>query len=263
MAREFMASELTPNQERFAKNHEVDRDLWNKAGDNGLLLISAPEEYGGGGANFSHEAAVLYEQGLAGDDSWGYSIHSTIVAHYIVAYGTEEQKQRWLPRLATGELVAAIAMTEPTTGSDLQAVRTTGTPDGDDLVINGSKTFITNGSHANLIVIVARTNEQPGGKGVSLVIGETNGLEGFAVAAYAKNLVLTVKTLANLSFTDMRVPAANIIGGADGDGKVSVSSCSSCPRNVWRLRLPQLVKPKPLFVKPLPTPKSVNCLAKR
>src|SRR5699024_10730425 len=117
MAREFMASELTPNQERFAKNHEVDRDLWNKAGDNGLLLISAPEEYGGGGANFSHEAAVLYEQGLAGDDSWGYSIHSTIVAHYIVAYGTEEQKQRWLPRLATGERVAAIAMTEPTTGS--------------------------------------------------------------------------------------------------------------------------------------------------
>lgn len=219
MAREFMASELTPNQERFAKQHEVDRDLWNKAGESGLLLISVPEEYGGGGADFSHEAAILYEQGLAGDDSWGYSIHSTIVAHYIVAYGTEEQKQRWLPKLATGELVAAIAMTEPTTGSDLQAIRTTGTPDGDDLVINGSKTFITNGSQANLVVIVARTNEQAGGKGVSLVVAETDGLQGFARGRVLEKLGAHGQDTRELSFTDMRVPAANIIGGADGDGQ--------------------------------------------
>ena len=214
-----MASELTPHQERFAENHEVDRELWTKAGDNGLLLVSIPEEYGGGGANFSHEAAILYEQGLAGDDSWGYSIHSTIVAHYIVAYGTEEQKQRWLPKLASGEMVAAIAMTEPTTGSDLQAIRTTGTPDGDDLVINGSKTFITNGSQANLIVIVARTNEQPGGKGVSLVVAETDGLEGFARGRVLDKLGAHGQDTRELSFTDMRVPAANIIGGAAGDGQ--------------------------------------------
>lgn len=219
MTRDFIATELTPNQERFAKNHEVDRELWNKAGDNGLLLVSVPEEYGGGGADFSHEAAILYEQGLAGDDSWGYSIHSTIVAHYIVAYGTEEQKQRWLPRLATGELVAAIAMTEPTTGSDLQAIRTTGTPDGDDLVINGSKTFITNGSQANLIVIVARTNDNPGGKGVSLVVAETDGLEGFARGRVLEKLGAHGQDTRELSFTDMRVPAANIIGGEAGDGQ--------------------------------------------
>ncbi|GAA2027369.1 acyl-CoA dehydrogenase family protein [Yaniella flava] len=219
MARDFMASELTPHQERFAENHEVDRELWNKAGDNGLLLVSIPEEYGGGGADFSHEAAILYEQGLAGDDSWGYSIHSTIVAHYIVAYGTEEQKQRWLPKLASGEMVAAIAMTEPTTGSDLQAIRTTGTPDGDDLLINGSKTFITNGSQANLIVIVARTNEQPGGKGVSLVVAETDGLEGFARGRVLDKLGAHGQDTRELSFTDMRVPAANIIGGAAGDGQ--------------------------------------------
>src|SRR5690625_7650197 len=103
MTHSLPISEITPNAERFAENHQVDRDLWNKAGDNGLLLISVPEEYGGGGADFSHEAVILYEQGLAADDSWGYSIHSTIVAHYIVAYGTEEQKQRWLPKLASGE----------------------------------------------------------------------------------------------------------------------------------------------------------------
>ena len=219
MTRDFIATELTPNQEHFAKNHEVDRDLWNKAGENGLLLISVPEEYGGGGADFSHEAAILYEQGLAGDDSWGYSIHSTIVAHYIVAYGTEEQKQRWLPKLASGEMVAAIAMTEPTTGSDLQAIRTTGTPDGDDLLINGSKTFITNGSQANLVVIVARTNDQPGGKGVSLVVAETDGLEGFERGRVLAKLGAHGQDTRELSFTDMRVPAANILGGEAGDGK--------------------------------------------
>lgn len=219
MAREFMATEITPNQERFAENHQVDRDLWNKAGDNGLLLISVPEEYGGGGADFSHEATILYEQGLAADDSWGYSIHSTIVAHYLVAYGTEEQKQRWLPKMASGELVAAIAMTEPTAGSDLQAVRTTGTRDGDDLVINGSKTFITNGTQADLIVIVARTNEQPGAKGVSLVVAEVDGLAGFERGRVLAKLGGHGQDTRELSFTDMRVPAANILGGEAGDGR--------------------------------------------
>lgn len=219
MAREFMAAEITPNHERFAENHQVDRELWNKAGDNGLLLISVPEEYGGGGADFSHEAAILYEQGLATDDAWGYSIHSTIVAHYIVAYGTEEQKQRWLPKMATGESVAAIAMTEPTAGSDLQAIRTNGRPDGDDLIINGSKTFITNGTQADLVVIVARTNDQPGGKGISLVVAEVDGLEGFERGRVLDKLGGHGQDTRELSFTDMRVPAANILGGDAGDGR--------------------------------------------
>lgn len=219
MTRDFIATEITPNTERFAENHQVDRDLWNKAGDNGLLLISVPEEYGGGGADFSHEAVILYEQGLAADDSWGYSIHSTIVAHYIVAYGTEEQKQRWLPKLASGEMVAAIAMTEPTTGSDLQAVRTHGTRDGDDLIINGSKTFITNGTQANLVVIVARTNEQPGARGISLLVVETDGLEGFERGRVLDKLGQHGQDTRELFFTNMRVPEANILGGEAGDGR--------------------------------------------
>jgi|SRR5690625_1249928 len=230
MAREFMANEIVPHHDRFAENHQVDRELWNKAGENGLLLISVPEEYGGGGADFSHEAAILYEQGLATDDAWGYSIHSTIVAHYILAYGTEEQKQRWLPKMATGELVAAIAMTEPTTGSDLQAIRTNGTRDGDDLVINGSKTFITNGTQANLVVIVTRTNDQPGARGVSLVVAEVDGLAGFERGRVLDKLGGHGQDTRELSFSDMRVPAANILGGDDGDGKGFVQLMQQLPQ---------------------------------
>lgn len=230
MAREFMANEIVPHHDRFAENHQVDRELWNKAGENGLLLISVPEEYGGGGADFSHEAAILYEQGLATDDAWGYSIHSTIVAHYILAYGTEEQKQRWLPKMATGELVAAIAMTEPTTGSDLQAIRTNGTRDGDDLVINGSKTFITNGTQANLVVIVTRTNDQPGARGVSLVVAEVDGLADFERGRVLDKLGGHGQDTRELSFSDMRVPAANILGGDDGDGKGFVQLMQQLPQ---------------------------------
>src|SRR5690625_1167821 len=230
MARDFIAAEITPHTERFAENHEVDRKLWNKAGDNGLLLISVPEEYGGGGADFSHESIVLYEQGLAGDDSWGYAIHSTIVAHYLVAYGTEEQKQRWLPRLATGELVGAIAMPEPSTGSDLKAVRTNAKRVGDDLVINGSKTFISNGTQANLVIIVARTNDQPGARGISLVVAETDGLEGFERGRVLGKLGAHGQDTRELSFTDMRVPYDNILGGAEGDGKGFIQLMQQLPQ---------------------------------
>ena len=230
MIREFVAAEITPNADRFAKNHQVDRELWNKAGDNGLLLLSVPEEYGGGGADFSHESMVLYEQGLAGDDSWGYAIHSSIVPHYLVAYGTEEQKQRWLPKLASGEIVGAIAMTEPSTGSDLKAVRTHGTRDGDDLVINGSKTFITNGSQADLIIIVARTNDQPGARGISLVVAEVDGLEGFERGRVLEKLGAHGQDTRELSFTNMRVPYENIIGGASGDGQGFVQLMQQLPQ---------------------------------
>lgn len=230
MARDFVAAEITPHAGRFAKNHQVDRELWHKAGDNGLLLISAPEEYGGGGADFSHEAVLLYEQALAGDDAWGYAMHSTIVSHYIVAYGTEEQKRCWLPRLATGELVGAIAMTEPTTGSDLKAIRTNATRDGDDLIINGSKTFITNGSQGNLVLIATRTNEQPGARGISLVIVETDDLEGFERGRVLEKLGAHGQDTRELSFTNMRVPAANILGGEACDGQGFVQMMQQLPQ---------------------------------
>ena len=230
MAREFMATEITPHAERFAENHQVDRDLWNKAGDNGLLCISVPEEYGGGGGDFSHEAVVLYEQGLATDDSWGYAIHSSIVAPYIADYGTEEQKQRWLPKLASGELVGAIAMTEPTTGSDLKAIRTNATWDGDDLIINGSKTFITNGTQADLVIIVTRTNDQPGARGVSLVVVEVDGLEGFQRGRVLQKLGGHGQDTRELSFTNMRVPAANILGGEAGEGKGFIQLMQQLPQ---------------------------------
>ncbi|GAA4114941.1 acyl-CoA dehydrogenase family protein [Enteractinococcus coprophilus] len=230
MAREFMAAEITPHAERFAESHQVDRDLWNKAGDNGLLCISVPEEYGGGGGDFSHEAVVLYEQGLAGDDSWGYAIHSTIVAPYIVEYGTEEQKQRWLPKLASGELVGAIAMTEPTTGSDLKAIRTHATRDGDDLIINGSKTFITNGTQAGLVIIVTRTSDEPGARGISLVVAEVDGLEGFERGRVLAKLGGHGQDTRELSFTNMRVPAANILGGEAGEGKGFIQLMQQLPQ---------------------------------
>ncbi|PXA82288.1 acyl-CoA dehydrogenase [Auritidibacter sp. NML120779] len=219
MAREFCEKELAANAERFAAQHEVDRELWNKAGDAGLLCLSIPEEYGGGGGDFSHEAVLIEEQARVADNAWGNVIHSVICAHYILEYGTEDQKQRWLPKLATGEMVAAIGMTEPTAGSDLQAIRTKGVRDGDDLVIDGSKTFITNGSQANLIIIVTRTNDQPGHKGISLVVAETDGLQGFERGRVLEKIGTHGQDTRELFFSQMRVPAANILGGEDSEGK--------------------------------------------
>ena len=141
-AAEFFRKEATPNQDRWAAQHQVDREFWTKAGAAGLLCLDIAEEYGGGGGNFGHEAIVQQEIAYAHDTAFGFAVHSTIVAHYIAAYATEDQKKRWLSKCASGESVLAIAMTEPGTGSDLQAVRTTAVRDGGHYVINGSKTFI-------------------------------------------------------------------------------------------------------------------------
>ena len=218
LAREFIARELTPNQERFAENHQIDRETWLKAGEAGLLCISIPEEYGGGGGTFAHEAVILQEQGFAGDSSWQNAVHSVICAHYILAYGTEEQKKKWLPGMATGELIAAIAMTEPGTGSDLQAVRTRAVRDGDDYVINGSKTFITNGTHADIVIIVARTSDAPGAKGISLIVAETKDLAGFERGRVLDKIGQRGQDTRELFFSDMRVPVANLLGGEEGHG---------------------------------------------
>ena len=221
-ARKFLERESAPNHERWAKQRHIDRSFWNASGDLGLLCVSCPTEYGGGGGTFAHEAVVMEEQARIADDSWNYAVHSTIVAHYFVAYGTEEQKRRWLPKLASGEFVGAIAMTEPGTGSDLQAVRTTARRDGDHYVVNGSKTFISNGTHCDLLIIVARTGDEAGGKGLSLIVAETQGLPGFARGKVLEKIGAKGGDLRELFFQDMKVPAENLLGGIEGQGFVQL-----------------------------------------
>lgn len=222
LVRNFMNKEIVPNQHTFIEDHQVDRELWNRAGDAGLLCISIPEEYGGGGGTFAHEAIILQEQGFAGDAAWGNSVHSTIIAHYINAFGTEEQKKRWLPGMATGELVAAIAMTEPGTGSDLQSVKTKAVRDGDEYVINGSKTFISNGTHCDIVVIVARTSEDAGAKGVSLIVAEVADLPGFSRGRVLDKVGQRGQDTRELFFEDMRVPVDNVLGGIEGRGFIQL-----------------------------------------
>ena len=218
LARTFLNKEVVPNQARWAEQHMVDRDFWRAAGQAGLLCISIPEQYGGGGGTFAHEAVVAAEQARVGDDAWANSVHSTIIAHYFNAFGTAAQKQRWLPGMASGDLVAAIAMTEPTTGSDLQRVRTRAVRDGDDYVINGSKTFISNGTHCDLLIIVARTSDEPGARGLSLIVAETTDLPGFERGRVLDKIGMHGQDTRELAFVDMRVPAANILGDVEGRG---------------------------------------------
>ncbi|WP_018178623.1 acyl-CoA dehydrogenase family protein [Jongsikchunia kroppenstedtii] len=224
LARDFFAKELTPHEERFAEQHQVDRDVWTKAGAAGLLLTDVPEEFGGGGGDFGHEAVVLQELAYAHDTALAVAVHSTIVAHYLLSYATDEQKQRWLPKCATGESVLAIAMTEPGTGSDLQSVRTTARLNGDHYVVNGSKTFISNGTHCDLLVIVCKTDPSLGAKGISLLVAEVDGLDGFERGRVLQKMGQHGQDTRELSFTDMRVPAANILGGVEGQGFIQLMS---------------------------------------
>ncbi|MFC9556620.1 acyl-CoA dehydrogenase family protein [Rhodococcus sp. NPDC056960] len=217
-AAEFFHREATPHQERWAEQHHVDREFWTKAGSAGLLCLGLPEEYGGGGGNFGHEAVVQQELALAHDTAFGFNVHSTIVAHYISAYATDEQKKRWVPKMASGEMVVGIAMTEPGTGSDLQAVRTTAVRDGDHYVVNGSKTFISNATHCDLLVIVAKTDPALGAKGISLLAAETDGLDGFERGRVLHKIGQHGQDTRELSFTDMRVPVENLLGGVEGQG---------------------------------------------
>jgi len=203
-------------------NSSVPRELWNQAGEAGLLNLSAPEEYGGVGGDYRHEVVLMQQLGLKGADHFGASLHNAIVAPYIWHYGTEEQKQRWLPRMATGELVGAIAMTEPGAGSDLQGVRTTARKDGNGYVVNGSKTFITNGQLANLIIVVAKTDPAEGAKGTSLIVVETDGAEGFERGRNLHKIGMEGNDTSELFFNDVKVPGENIIGGGEGMGFVQL-----------------------------------------
>jgi len=202
----------------WRKNHCVDRDMWTKAGAAGLLGLSTPEEYGGAGGDYRHEVVLMDQLGKKGVDGFGASLHNAIVMPYIVHYGTEEQKRRWLPRLATGELVGAIAMTEPGAGSDLQGVKTTAKKAGNQYVLNGSKTFITNGQTANLIIVVAKTDATLGARGVSLLIVETDGAEGFERGRNLEKLGHEAQDTSELFFNDVKIPTENLLGVDEGQG---------------------------------------------
>ncbi|WEK57275.1 MAG: acyl-CoA dehydrogenase family protein [Candidatus Brevundimonas phytovorans] len=213
--------------QQWIANSSVPRQLWNDAGDAGLLGLSLPEEDGGFGGDYRHEVVLMRQLGWKGADHFGISLHNAIVMPYIWHYGTAEQKARWLPRLASGELVGAIAMTEPGAGSDLQGVKTTAVKQGDHYVLNGSKTFITNGQLANFIIVVAKTDPAEGAKGTSLIVVETDGANGQAIGGFERGrnlhkIGMEANDTSELFFNDVKVPLENAIGGAEGLGFVQL-----------------------------------------
>jgi long-chain-acyl-CoA dehydrogenase len=217
-ARRFIAAEYGPHLEKWHEDHFYPYEVWTKAGAAGLLCASMPEDYGGAGGTFAHEAVIDRQFSLAGFDTFGAPLHSGIVAPHILHYGTEEQKKRWLPKLATGELVGAIAMSEPGTGSDLQGVRTTALRSGNGYVLIGSKTFITNGQHANLIIVVAKTDPKQGAKGVSLMVMETDDASGFRRGRKLKKLGFDSADTSELFFEEVALPAESLLGTDEGQG---------------------------------------------
>jgi long-chain-acyl-CoA dehydrogenase len=223
-ASRFFRERWVPRAAEWRKAGMMGPDAWREAGAQGFLCASIPEEYGGGGGDFGHDAVLNIEQARANISGFGGGLHSGIVGPYILNYGSEEQKRRWLPKMATGEFITAIAMTEPGTGSDLQAVRTTARRAGDHYVLNGAKTFITNGQNANLIVVVCKTPAtgesaaDTGAKGMSLLMLETEGAEGFRRGRNLDKIGMKAQDTSELFFDDVRVPVANLLGGVEGQG---------------------------------------------
>ena len=210
--RTFLEKEAVPFHGQWEKQGYIDRQLWNKAGEAGMLCSHLPEEYGGLGADFLYSAVVIEEVGRLGLTGIGFSLHSDIVAPYILHYGSEALKHKYLPKLVSGEMVTAIAMTEPGAGSDLQGVKTTAVLDGDDYVINGSKTFITNGYLADLVIVVAKTDPKAGAKGTSLFLVEAD-TPGFDKGKRLEKVGMKAQDTSELFFNDVQVPADNILGG--------------------------------------------------
>jgi acyl-CoA dehydrogenase len=211
--RRFIDREIAPHHEAWEEQGYVDRDVWRKAGENGFLCMTMPEAYGGAGADKLYSVAQIEALSGSGYTGIGFGLHSEIVAPYLLHYGTEAQRQNYLPRLASGELVGAIAMSEPAAGSDLQGVKATAIKQADgSYLLNGSKTFITNGWHADLVIVVAKTNPGAGAKGTSLLLVE-RGMEGFAKGKRLKKLGLKAQDTSELFFDNVHVPAGNLLGG--------------------------------------------------
>jgi acyl-CoA dehydrogenase len=218
-AARYIADKWVPRAAEFRELGRMPPEVWREAAAHGLLCVSLPERYGGGGGDFGHEAVILLEQARANLSGWGGGLHSAIVAPYILHHGTEEQKRRWLPKMATAEFITAIAMTEPGTGSDLQSVRTSARREGDHYVLNGAKTFITNGRNANLICVVCRTGDAgSGAKGISLLFVETDGAGGFRRGRQLDKVGMKAQDTSELFFDDVRVPVDNLLGMKEGQG---------------------------------------------
>jgi acyl-CoA dehydrogenase len=217
LVREFVHSEFKPHQEDWRRQHHPDAEAWTKAGAIGMLLADIPAEYGGGGGTFAHEVVVLEELAWAGVQ---FASHiQNVVAQYILAYGTEAQKQDWLPRLARGELVGAVALTEPTAGSDLSGIATRAVRDGDHYVLNGLKSFVTSGWHAGLVCVAVKTDPKAAGmRGISMIAVETKDLPGFRRGRPLEKVGMQGQDTSELFFDDVRVPVANLLGGVEGRG---------------------------------------------
>ena len=225
--RKFVDKEIAPFHADWEEQGYVAREVWNKAGENGFLCMTLPEEYGGSGADKLYSVVLMEELARSGFSGIGYGLHSEIVAPYILHYGTAEQKAKYLPKLASGEMIGAIAMSEPAAGSDLQGIKATAIwqegpsgsgQSGGHYLLNGSKTFITNGWHADLVIVVAKTNPAAGGKGTSLVLVE-RGMAGFSVGKRLKKLGLKAQDTSELFFDNVRIPAENLLGGAPYENK--------------------------------------------
>lgn len=223
LAREFFTKEVAPRHEEFAAAGEPDRALYRRAGELGLLSMSIPEEYGGGGATFAHDAVLFREQARSAELSMQLGVHSGIVPHYLLAYASEEQKLNWLPKLASGEWIGAIAMTEPGTGSDLQSIATRAVRDGDEYVITGAKTFISNGATCDLLIIAAKTDPTLGASGVSLLVAEVGEQPaGFERGRKLKKIGQKGQDTTELFFDGLRVPATHLLGGVEGQGFIQL-----------------------------------------
>jgi len=215
--RRFVQNEIAAHRDKWAEQQHVDREVWNKAGELGILLADVPFEYGGSGGTFAHMAVLFEELGYANDRAFGAHVHA-IAAHYILNQGTEAQKAKYLPLLASGEMIGAIAMSEPGAGSDLQGIRTRAVRDGDEYVISGSKIFISNGYLADLIIVVTKTDPDAGSKGISLMLVETKNVQGFKVGRILEKLGQKGQDTCELYFDEVRVPVDCLLGGVEGKG---------------------------------------------